>query len=257
MVQEVEAFFGVYLLYNLNPKYKGRVYIGKTTDPNRRIHQHNTGAKAGGAWKTDGKGPWEMVLIIHGFPEAVSALRFEWAWQHPKISRRIRHLPAKRKSEKSYDFHFRVVSEMLRTAPWNRLALTIRWLNQEFRLDFSPTTPPPNHMPIEFGPIMCKKVGGKKKKTNEKTGDDESDSLMLEFCDVCYKRIQKEDVKLSCLHPECFMKSHIICLARVFLGNADHVIPIEGQCPKCDAILMWGELVRQRQGCHRNLQKEV
>lgn len=131
----------MYLLESSSPdaKYNGQVYIGFTVDPNRRIQQHNRGKQSGGARKTDSKGPWRMVMIVHGFPNNISALRFEWAWQQPKVSRRlksIRGLDKKKAKESHFDHKFRILTEMLRIGPWNRLPLTIRWLSEHRFQDF-------------------------------------------------------------------------------------------------------------------------
>uniref|UniRef100_A0A182Q2R4 Structure-specific endonuclease subunit SLX1 homolog n=1 Tax=Anopheles farauti TaxID=69004 RepID=A0A182Q2R4_9DIPT len=166
IVQEIEDFHGVYLLVSksLNPKFAGRTYIGYTVDPNRRIKQHNRGQDAGGAKKTSDRGPWTMVMIIHGFPNNISALRFEWAWQQPRLSRRLKHIPELQKKlrhESHFAYNFRILTEMLRIGPWNRLPLIIRWLADEFHREFEAGKNPPLHMPICFGRI--KKVGRKKK----------------------------------------------------------------------------------------------
>jgi ribA/ribD-fused uncharacterized protein len=57
-----------------------KTYVGATTDPDRRLRQHNR-ELSGGARATQGA-VWTRVLFISGIPDWTTALQLEWAWKH-------------------------------------------------------------------------------------------------------------------------------------------------------------------------------
>lgn len=252
-----ENFIGCYMLVSENPSYKGRIYIGFTVDPNRRIKQHNKGAQFGGAKRTSKRGPWNMVLVVHGFPNEVSALRFEWAWQHPTRSRCLHKLSRKKQKETSFQYHFRILSEMLRMGPWNRLPLTIRWLDREFHVEFQAALHPPLHMPIVFGPVVPKHVSIIHETDEEQSSSDESSDKEILLCSICKREVKDKTDLIRCLVPTCSMEAHLSCLADHFLSaDTDYIIPVKGTCPLCKTALLWGDLIRHRQGCYKDIAVE-
>jgi len=87
--------FHCYLLRSLDPKHPLKTYVGFTTDPIRRLRQHNGELKSGGAKRTARSGrPWQYAAIIDGFQDKVAAMQFEWAWQHTHRSKVFREAVA-------------------------------------------------------------------------------------------------------------------------------------------------------------------
>lgn len=178
-----------------------------------------------------------MVLILHGFPSAVAALRFEWAWQHPQASRRLAHVSPRLRGEAAFNFHLRVLAHMLRAAPWVRLPLTLRWLQPDFHHDLCPAPPP--HMPITFGPPPPQPLA------TVADGKTLVDLSTKTSCTLCTRMLQGEERPLCCPHPGCSLRAHIICLAEEFLQEEpEQLLPLEGHCPSCKKSLLWGDLIQ-------------
>jgi len=149
-------FFGCYLLQS-----RARTYVGFTVHPERRLRQHNGAIKGGARTTSRATEPWDMVLVVYGFPSKTAALRFEWAWQNPHRSRHLRHQAVTKafkggRNEKTVTKKLQAVAYMLRSPPWNRLPLTLHFIDhtlaEEFRA-FNLT--PPVHMPYGYGPLSA------------------------------------------------------------------------------------------------------
>lgn len=100
-------------------------------------------------------------------------------------------------------------------------------------------------MSICQGPVSCKKPV---------PSNDTSliDGTKNQICVLCARNCSPRDL-LYCLDPNCQAVTHIRCLAGRFLGVSDHIIPIEGECPACGTRVLWGDLIRRKNGCFKNL----
>ncbi|OQV21121.1 Structure-specific endonuclease subunit slx1 [Hypsibius exemplaris] len=263
--QTVENFHGCYLLRSNseNKYYRGRTYIGYTVDPNRRQKQHNRGRKFGGACRTNNRGPWQVVVIVYGFMTNIAALQFEWAWQHPDESRRLRHSTKKTKKENALAYRLRVMAEMLSVDPWRRQALTVQWLSVEFQIDFPTNLQPPSHMTVLSGAVKTRKVtapvtpagkdtGRAVKTFPESTADVAivAEDIVLS-CGVCKASVEKSE-QVTCLVSSCSTRFHLICLAKIFSLDDELLLPLRGSCPTCKTPVLWADLVRFRNGHYRD-----
>ncbi|KAJ8768753.1 hypothetical protein K2173_023657 [Erythroxylum novogranatense] len=147
-----KGFYACYLLTSLCPRFKGHTYIGFTVNPRRRIRQHN-GEIRSGAYRTKKRRPWEMVLCLYGFPSHVSALQFEWAWQHPAESLAVRQAAATFKSFSGVANKIKLAYTMLNLPAWISLNITVNYFSTKYTQHSAGCSGLPEHMSVQVCPM--------------------------------------------------------------------------------------------------------
>lgn len=144
----------VYCCYLLRSLSSPRsTYIGFTTDPLKRLRQHN-GELCAGARRTHARRPWEMVAVVVGFPTHVSALQFEWAWQHPRASRVARDATRGLWSGVGAGAKLRILFALLDLPPWREAALHLRYTTTEHAASAATLgSSPPARVDVSAGPL--------------------------------------------------------------------------------------------------------
>ena len=119
-----------YFCYLLKSASSSASYIGFTTNPRQRLRQHN-GELTNGAWKTHRHRPWEHICVISGFPNKITALQFEWNWQHPRKSRVMKIFMNSIHDITGYRRHLQYLKLLLSCPLWNQLNLTIHFVDRK------------------------------------------------------------------------------------------------------------------------------
>ncbi|KAF4620764.1 hypothetical protein D9613_000533 [Agrocybe pediades] len=270
------AFYACYLLKSLQPGSTA-VYIGSTPSPPRRIRQHN-GELTQGARKTKAKRPWEMQMIVHGFPSRLAALKFEWAWQHPQKSRYMRDKdgPLFPRASRKLKKNISIVRTMVCTNPFNTWPLHVKLFTEEAvngweaacKVKNCPALPPGFTYSIELEGVNGQSGhSGSGRQGPIDVEDTEFTSAILEksaallssgralHCSVCNEPIENysTDFLSNALCPShrCNAVSHLRCLAEHFMKERPEtgtIVPRGGHCKTCGDYTLWGDVIR---GCYR------
>lgn len=126
---KMPSLFFVYMLKSVQTPNSSSTYVGFSTNPRRRLRQHNGEIKAG-AKHTAKYRPWLHMAIVGGFPDKVVALMFEWQWQNPKRSRIVREYTRNACHGKGFKKQLDILHAMLQCPLWRQLDLVVNFVDR-------------------------------------------------------------------------------------------------------------------------------
>lgn len=283
-LKPVPIFYCCYLLQSIYKRQS--FYIGSTPNPVRRLRQHNGILTRGGAYRTkrEGTRPWEMIMIVYGFPSKTTALQFEHAWQHGYSTHYIANDERIVKNKNGgRTIHHKVGTARLlaKNIYFQRMDIVVHffnldvesiWMQNRFNIkdmgyitiENSPslTTSPSADNVIVYSELNLKLVEEFLNKFMDRDmGIYQIYQDKLTFgeipCGICQvsfdytsNNCQLKPFIAFCLHQDCDFVAHLGCLHRYFLDEEQlqegvrNLIPRYGKCPDCSQILKWTNLVK-------------
>lgn len=284
VLKPVPIFYCCYLLQSICKRQS--FYIGSTPNPVRRLRQHNGILTRGGAYRTkrEGTRPWEMIMVVYGFPSKIAALQFEHAWQHGYSTHYIaddERIVKKKNGGRTIHHKLGTARLLAKNVYFQRMDIMVHffnsdvesiWMQNKFDINDmgcvtignskSPTIAPTVENAIAYSELNLKLV--------EEFLNGFADRDM-EVCQIFQERLTfgeipcgicqvafdytSDDSQLKpfvafCLHQDCSFVAHLGCLHRYFLDEEQlqegvrHLIPKSGKCPDCSKIVKWTHLVK-------------
>ncbi|KJZ74508.1 hypothetical protein HIM_06104 [Hirsutella minnesotensis 3608] len=275
----------LYTVYVLRSTIRhASLYIGSTPNPPRRLKQHNGEAKGGAARTSrDSLRPWEMIVLVSGFPSMVAALKFEWALTNPHLSM---HIPQESRlavsTQRKRNGQPRRPPLSLRSIMSNLHLLTsvpsfVRWpLNLHFlakeayatwqgwiKTSESPSRqglriltdfePPPRAGGDEGDPGVPRGISAlpldyaSMREYVQKAND--AVSFEREgACLHCGEELESgKGLHAMCPNAECTAMGHVDCWGRHALAGDDeeNLIPDSCTCPSCGGSVRWSDMMKE------------
>ncbi|KZO94915.1 hypothetical protein CALVIDRAFT_538681 [Calocera viscosa TUFC12733] len=268
-------FYACYVLRSLGTRPRGRkTYIGTTTDPVRRLRQHN-GELTQGARKTSLDRPWIMSMLVHGFPSKLHALQFEWALQHPWKSRHLAHHFPTIIGRSKLPRIVSVVRTMVSSPTYHAWPLHVTLLDahavEAWKAAANTSGKLPAGCKVTTKKLRVTKAGAQ---DVSKAGFDIADVKFRDImlgnqtriealtrhpkCSICRKKVDVTQPLTTAICPSdgCTSVSHIDCLGRDFASHASHdpLLPRSGKCNQCKTTVLWGDVIR---GCYHRLRQRT
>ncbi|KZT62149.1 hypothetical protein CALCODRAFT_446386 [Calocera cornea HHB12733] len=264
-------FYACYVLRSLGTRPRGRkTYIGTTTDPVRRLRQHN-GELAQGARKTSLDRPWIMSMLVHGFPSKLHALQFEWALQHPWKSRHLAHHFPTMIGRSRLPRIVSVVRTMICSPTYHAWPLHVTLLDVQAVEAWKAAAAAAGTLPVGCK-VNTKKLRVTKAGVQDlsKAGFDVADAgfneailakqgqietLRETLCSICKEGVNISQPLMTTVCPSdgCTSVSHIDCIRRDFASQAqdEPMLPRSGTCKQCNKAVLWGDIIRSCYHRHR------
>ncbi|RFU79890.1 hypothetical protein TARUN_2325 [Trichoderma arundinaceum] len=277
LVKPLPALYVVYVLRSTVKRTS--IYVGSTPNPPRRLKQHNGEAK-GGAVRTsrDSFRPWEMAVLVSGFPSSVAALKFEWALNNPHLTlhipkeeritiatRRKRNGRPAREAHKlksiipnlhlltsvssfsrwPLNLHFFSEDAYEVWKGWIKTSKTPVNASMKILTDFGPCADDPStaswgihSLPLDYTPMKEYIEKAHNAVSFEREGR----------CVHCHEEMKSSrGLYAMCPNDGCEAMGHLECWSKHALANDDPaaLVPNSCKCPSCSGEIRWGDMIKE------------